>query len=165
MRTSVALPLFALALTATIAAADTSAPAKPSDAAMSTDEAYIVQCERDWAASVATGDTSAVERCLADDFVGVNPKGEMYDKAMIVADTPNAPKHFASNHLNEVKVRFFGDTAIAPGHESWQRHDGEPLKGRFVWTDTWIKRHGKWQIVAAEDLIAPELKQKWLQQR
>jgi hypothetical protein len=27
---------------------------------------------------------------------------------------------------------------------------------RFVWTDTWIRRNGKWQIVAGEDLIAPE---------
>jgi hypothetical protein len=29
-------------------------------------------------------------------------------------------------------------------------------RGRFVWTDTWIRRNGRWQIVAAEDLIAPE---------
>jgi hypothetical protein len=26
----------------------------------------------------------------------------------------------------------------------------------FVWTDTWLLRNGHWQIVAAEDLIAPE---------
>jgi hypothetical protein len=29
-------------------------------------------------------------------------------------------------------------------------------RGRFVWTDTWLQRNGRWQIVAAEDLIAPE---------
>jgi hypothetical protein len=32
----------------------------------------------------------------------------------------------------------------------------ESERGRFVWTDTWIRRDGRWQIVAAEDLIAPE---------
>jgi len=117
-------------------------------------ERYIVESERQWAASVASGDTSTVERILADDFVGVDPKGGPYGKAKMIADTRDAPKYFVSNRLNRVKVRFYGDTAIAQGDESWERHTGE--RGRFVWTDTWIRRHGRWQIVAAEDLIAPE---------
>jgi aminopeptidase C len=53
-----------------------------------------------------------------------------------------------------VKVRFYGNTAIAQGSESWEKRSGE--RGRFVWTDTWLLRNGHWQIVAAEDLIAPE---------
>jgi aminopeptidase C len=53
-----------------------------------------------------------------------------------------------------VKIRFYGDTAIAQGNESWQRRTGE--RGRFVWTDTWLRRNGRWQIVAAEDLTIPE---------
>ena len=35
---------------------------------------YIAESERQWAESVATGDTSASERILADDFIGVDPK-------------------------------------------------------------------------------------------
>jgi hypothetical protein len=31
-----------------------------------------------------------------------------------------------------------------------------PECGPFVWTDTWVRRNGKWQIVAAEHLIVPE---------
>jgi hypothetical protein len=57
-----------------------------------------------------------------------------------------------------VKVRFFGDTAVAQGSESWERRTGKPRLGRFVWTDTWVRRNGHWQIVAAEDLIIPEPK-------
>ncbi len=92
----------------------------------------------------------------ADDFVGVDPKGNFYDKAKMVADTRAAPKYFVSNHLNQVRVRFYGNTAVAQGDESWERRTGEDRSGRFVWTDTWIRRNGQWQIVAAEDLIAPE---------
>ena len=117
-------------------------------------ERYIVESERQWAESVATGDPSVVERILADDFLGVDPKGRLYDKAKMIADTRNAQQYFVSNRLNEVKVRFYGDTAIAQGDESWERRSGE--RGRFVWTDTWIRRNGRWQIVAAEDLVAPE---------
>jgi len=115
---------------------------------------YIVNSEREWAESVATGDTSALERILADDFIGVDPKGRVYDKAQMIADTREAPKFFVSNHLNEVKVRFYGDTAVAQGDETWERRNGE--RGRFVWIDTWVRRNGQWRIVAAEDLIAPE---------
>jgi ketosteroid isomerase-like protein len=119
-------------------------------------EQYIVESERQWAESVATGDTAAVERILADDFLGVDPKGKLYTKAEMVADTRGAPKVYVSNHLNEVKVRFYGDTAVAQGSESWEQRTGTPEYGRFVWTDTWLRRNGKWQIVAAEDLTIAE---------
>jgi ketosteroid isomerase-like protein len=117
-------------------------------------ERYILDSERQWAESVATGDTSGIERILADDFVGVDPKGHLYNKSQMIADTRNAPKTFVSNRLNDVKVRFYGTTAIAQGSETWEKRSGE--RGRFVWTDTWLQRNGRWQIVAAEDLIAPE---------
>ena len=119
-------------------------------------ERYIIESERACAESVATGDSSVVERILADDFVGVDPKGNAYDKSKMVSETREAPKYFVSNHANEIKVRFYGDTAVAQGDETWERRSGDLLRGRFVWTDTWVKRNGKWQIVAAEDLIAPE---------
>jgi len=121
-------------------------------------ERYIIDSERQWAESVATGDTAVLERILADDFVAVDPKGHFYDKATMVAETREAPKYFASNRLNDVKVRFYGDTAVAQGDETWERRSSE--RGRFVWTDTWLRRGGKWQIVAAEDLIAPEQRVK-----
>jgi ketosteroid isomerase-like protein len=117
-------------------------------------ERYILDSERQWAESVAIGDTSAIERILADDFIGVDPKGLLYAKQQMVDETRNAPKYFVSNRLNDVKIRFYGNTAIAQGSETWEKRSGE--HGRFVWTDTWLQRNGHWQIVAAEDLIAPE---------
>jgi len=78
----------------------------------------------------------------------------LYDKAKMISETREGQKFFASNHLNEVKIRFYGDTAVAQGSESWERRTGE--RGRFVWTDTWIHRNGRWEIVAAEDLTVSE---------
>ena len=40
-----------------------------------TDLKYICDSERSWAQSVATGDASTVKHILADDFIGVDPKG------------------------------------------------------------------------------------------
>ena len=117
-------------------------------------ERYILESERQWAESVATGDTSTIERILADDFIGVDPKGRSYAKQQMIDETRDAPKYFVSNRLNDVKLRFYGKTAVAQGSETWEKRTGE--RGRFVWTDTWLERNGRWQIVAAEDLIAPE---------
>ena len=88
----------------------------------------------------------------------VRRTGGVLDEARVkrlcyLEGTPKAPEIFASNAVNDVIVRFYGDTAVAQGNETWHKKSGET--GRFVWTDTWLKRNGRWQIVAAEDLIAP----------
>ena len=116
---------------------------------------YIMESEKQWAEAVASGDSSVVQRILADDFIGVDTKGFQYNKEHEVHNTPEGPKYFKSNHLNDIKIRFYGNMAVAQGDEIWVRYSGEPITGRFVWTDTWLFRNDKWQIVAAEDLIAP----------
>jgi len=122
-------------------------------------EAYIRQSEKDWAESVFIGDSSVINRILADDFLGVDVDGSKYTKKQMAEATITSPEHFISNQVNDVKVRFYGTTAVVQGDETWTRKPGDSLlglvTGRFVWTDTWLLRNGKWQIVAAEDLIAP----------
>lgn len=115
-------------------------------------EQYIKSSESAWAESVATGDSSVVERILAEDCVWVL-EGRILTKSQAVAEAKNGPGDFLSNHLDYAHVRFFGETALVQGSEIWTRKGGR--KGRFVWTDTWLRRNGKWQIVAAEDDSVP----------
>ena len=115
-------------------------------------EQYIKSNESAWAESVATNDASVVERILADDCVWVLD-GRITTKSQAIAEAKSGPGNFLSNHLEYAHVRFFGDTAVVQGSEIWTRKGGH--RGRFVWTDTWLRRHGKWQIVAAEDVYVP----------
>jgi len=120
----------------------------------SADRSYIAQAESDWAEMTVTNDASVLERILADDFVGVATEGgKHYSKADAIAET-KTPTDYVSNHLSEVKIRFYGNTAVAQGSEFWQKKDGKT--GKFVWTDTWVKRHKRWQIVAAQDNAVPD---------
>jgi hypothetical protein len=93
---------------------------------------------------------------IADDFQGTSPSGRRYGKEeAITTDTKSLSRDC---QLGEVKVRFFGDSiAIAYGAESRmdKANDGKETKRCQVWTDTWLKRAGKWQIVAAQDTILP----------
>jgi ketosteroid isomerase-like protein len=120
----------------------------------SSDRAYIRQAESDWAESTATNDVSVLERILADDFVGVDIDGSHYSKAGAITDYRTKPSEFVFNHLNDVEIRFYGETAVAQGNEGWKKK-ADGTTGKFVWTDTWIRRGGKWQVVAAEDLVPP----------
>jgi ketosteroid isomerase-like protein len=119
-------------------------------------EQYIKTSEQQWAEAGIHRDTATVERILADDFLGVAPDGSFYDKAKELTNAKENTEDFLSNHVSSVKIRFFGDTAVAQGTENWQQRSGTPKHGEYVWTDTWVKRREKWQIVAAEDVLVPE---------
>jgi hypothetical protein len=114
-------------------------------------EKYIVDSEAAWAESSVAGDTSVVKRILADDVVWVLD-GRVLDKTQAIADAAE-PGDLVADHLDYAHVRFFGDTALVQGAESWTRRDGS--SGHFVWADTWMRRNGQWQIVMAEDSTAP----------
>lgn len=118
------------------------------------DRAYIEKAESDWAEMTASNDCSVLDRILADDFVGVDVDGSHYTKSGAMQECKKQQSPFEFNHLGKVDIRFFGDTAVAQGHENWKLKNGKT--GTFYWTDTWLKRNGKWQIVAAEDLIPVE---------
>src|SRR6202171_3540593 len=78
---------------------------------------YITESEKQWAKAVASGDSTVVQRILADDFIGVDTMGFQYNKDHEVHNTPEGPKYFKSNHLNDIKIRFYGNMAVAQGDE------------------------------------------------
>jgi len=115
----------------------------------------MIQMEREWAEDGCTQKPAGVA-FLADDFQGTAPDGERYDKA-------EALKHDASLkerdcRLDDAKVRFFGDSvAIIYGSERALHEDKDSKEAMrcLVWTDTWLKRRGKWEIVAVQDTSVP----------
>jgi len=111
---------------------------------------YIRTSEEGWAKSVATNDASVVRRILANDFVWVLD-GRVLDKKTAVAEAAGGPGPFLSNIPDYVHIRFFGDTAVAQGSETWTKTGGR--RGRFIWTDTWVNRGNCWQIVNAQDTV------------
>jgi uncharacterized protein (TIGR02246 family) len=116
-------------------------------------EADIREIEQAWAQVAVSGDVAVIERIFADDFLGVSPEGQHYTKREFIENTRSHPLGYVSNRLNDVKVRFFGNVAVAQGNETFAKKSGE--QGRYVWTDVLEHRDGRWQIVAAQDVVAP----------
>lgn len=119
---------------------------------------YIVDSERKWAESACT--RSGIEaKILADDFQGTSPTdGSRYDKAQALA-VPDDPKDVATEcRLLDAKVRWFGaNLAVVYGSETATRKNkrGKPEPRCLTWTDTWLKREGNWQVIAAQDAYFP----------
>jgi len=115
----------------------------------------MIAAEAKWANSACTPQPD-LKDVIADDFQGTSPSGSRYDKAKAIATDGKSVSRDCQ--LGEVKVRFFGDSiAIAYGAESAvsKAKDGNETKRCLIWTDTWLKRAGKWQIVAAQDTDIP----------
>ena len=115
------------------------------------DERIIAEGERAWGQAYVTGDLATVRHLLADDFLGVDPRGRIYNKAAVLSDVREEP-HSLLDEVGPVTVRFYGDTAIAQAHERQVGPAPERDPTRTVFTDTWVKLGGQWRIVAAEDL-------------
>ena len=119
-------------------------------------EAYMWKAEEDWAALAVRRIPGLIERILADDYVGVNSDTVVRDKAKMIALASEEPSGtYVSSKLDYVHYRHFGDTVIAQGGESLQRKDGGPDYS-LIWTDVWMWRNGKWQIVASQDSVLPK---------
>jgi hypothetical protein len=118
-------------------------------------EAYMRKAETDWADLAVRNNPGLTERILADDYVGVNSDTAVRDKAKMVALASGKPSGtYVSSKLDYVHYRHFGDMVLEQGQESLQRGDGKPGLS-LIWTDVWMWRNGKWQVVASQDSVLP----------
>lgn len=113
---------------------------------------FMIDQERKWAEGVCV-DNGVVAGLLAEDFQGTAVNGARFAKADELKDE-KGPRSAHDCGLDEARVRFFGDDlAIVYGREHAIGKDRAHPDAKVcqVWTDTWLKRDGKWQIIASQD--------------
>ena len=117
---------------------------------------YIIGMERKWAEGVCV-DNGVVLGLLADDFQGTSTSGARFIKADELRDE-KGPRVAHGCGLDSAKVHFFGDSlALVYGSEHAIGKDKSKPGAKVcqVWTDTWLKRNGTWQIIASQDNRIP----------
>ena len=92
-----------------------------------------------------------VQSILADDFVHVLPVGfiSKEDQLAFLRKHPNAFP--GSKDFEELRVRIYGDVAIATGIVS-TIHDPGNKADRTAFTDVFVRRDEKWLAVNAQEL-------------
>jgi hypothetical protein len=137
----------------------TAAYGQPSHWAAADDKTanFMIDMERKWAEGVCVNN-GVISELLADDFQGTNTRGERYNKEDELRDEKGS--HSARGcAIDDAKVRFFfsapGDENVAiiygSEHAIGKDKAHPDAKQCQIWTDTWLKRNGKWQIAAAQD--------------
>lgn len=114
---------------------------------------WMIEQARAWA-DQACGGKWVVSELFADDFRGTSPNGTRYSKPAGEPVFDGKTPRSSDCRLDEADVRFFGDdVAVMYGAESKTvpLPDGKTERRCLVWTDTWMKRNGKWQIIAVQD--------------
>ena len=143
---------FVVAIAATLLLGSAHAQQSHWAAAEDQNAKYIIDMERKWAEGVCANN-GVVASLLADDFQGTSTHGARFNKADELRDEKG--EHIAHDcELDEAKVHFFGDSlAIVYGREHAVGKDKSQPNAKVcqVWTDTWLKREGKWQIIASQD--------------
>jgi len=120
----------------------------------SSTQRIILQLEEQWRLAQHHNDTAAFRRLLAPDLTFIGTSGSFRDRADYIASRsaswiPRAKSFTAS----ELRVRIYGATAIVTGREQ-TTGAGVGFSARF--TDVWLRRRGRWQLVAAQRTdIAP----------
>jgi hypothetical protein len=113
---------------------------------------YIIDMEQKWAEGVCV-DNGVVAGLLAEDFQGTSPAGARFTKADELKDE-KGPRTAHDCGVDEAKVHFFGDSlAVVYGREHAVGKDKSQPNAKVcqIWTDTWLKRGDKWQIIASQD--------------
>lgn len=104
-------------------------------------EDRLIQLDKAWTFAELKGDKKAAAAMVAEDYVGTTLRGEIENKAQYLAQlAPNADMVKADDY----KVRVFGNMAIMT-----HRATVEGVRNiQFRSTHVWMKRGGKWLIVA-----------------
>ena len=110
-------------------------------------EQEIKRLENEWLNSYLRGDQQTFERIVADDFTRTDESGKFATKAEEKELIQAPPASVNASLTNEdIKVRVYGETAVVTGRIVSKVQDSLNFQSRF--TDTFVKRKGRWQVVA-----------------
>jgi len=104
--------------------------------------------------SVAPGNAEPFKKYFAEDAMFFDEKGRSMDKAALVQDVQPLPKGYSGTiKLMRPKSHIEGDVAILSYDlDETETIFGQNMTARYHETDTWMRRNGKWQIVAGQVL-------------
>jgi ketosteroid isomerase-like protein len=111
----------------------------------------IENLESQWRTALMQNDVATINRLLADDYLGINPNGTLETKADALALRRSGTVKISSIDPSNLKIRVYGDTAVATSQVELQGHDGErDISGRYHYTRVYSHKSGEWKVVSFE---------------
>jgi len=105
--------------------------------------------------AVASGDWAVWDKYLDDSISYTGEDGRSLTKAQLREEMkPLPPGYSGTIELESADVRVYGDVAIV-SHEELEREEvfGQKLVSRYHATDTWLRKGGRWRLIASQVLV------------
>jgi hypothetical protein len=113
--------------------------------------AAITKLENDAVKADLANDKAFYEKVLADNWTGGDSGGVWFTKAELLKMMDD-PEHNKTNSekISELKVRIYGNTAVATYKDTYDSLlKGEHRARTVIGTDTFVKIGGEWKQVAS----------------
>jgi hypothetical protein len=129
-------------------ATHTTAPSRP------TPSLFPIQLEDRWTTALVKRDVHTFDQLLATNFVYTENASVMNRGEVIKSVTGPDKVEWARNE--GMRLHDFGDVQVITGvlHLKGKGRKGS-FDRRYQFTDTWQRRNGRWQIIAAQDYLIP----------
>jgi hypothetical protein len=133
------------ALTLTLVGSTT--PTARADDAAEAEVIRATECKR--VRALVEADMEVARPLHADDFQLINPVGESYSKGQYLAGIASGQFDYLFWKPEAIQVRLYGNAAVIRYQSELEIVvDGKKVPRRRHWhTDSYEKRHGRWQIV------------------
>jgi ketosteroid isomerase-like protein len=122
------------------------------------DASTLLYMEREWNDAAKRGDAAWFEHNYADDASDINSRtGVQHTKAEEIASMKGDKTVLDSLELSDLVARVEGNAAIVTGINDVRGKDekGQAFTRRTRFTDTYIKRDGRWQVWATQGTVIP----------
>lgn len=120
-------------------------------------EQAVMQMEEALRVAISKGDMKAYGRIVGDDYVYTNQDAVVRTKAQMMSAYNSGSLKYESVMFDEIKVHAYGDTAVVTGRNTAKGQDnGKDIGGQYRYTRVYVKRQGRWQLVATQGTRIPE---------
>ena len=114
-------------------------------------EKELIKLENEWGDALIKHDPAPIDKMIADDFIGIND-GNAYTKAELLEFIKSYKGEYTSLVADEWKARVYGDAAVVIARMTYKMQlEGKGIAGQQRFTDTWIRRDGRWQCAAGHN--------------
>lgn len=118
---------------------------------MHPDEVELIELQQLLARAWVTGNRATLEQIIASDWQSIGPDGSISERGRVFADVFETHAHkIRSLRINDVTARVFGDAAVVTGRtHGIGEFEGAGYDVVIRFTDTFVRRDGRWQAVAS----------------
>ncbi len=126
------------------------------------DAGVLTKMLNEFLVGAGKNDAAVHDTFWADDLIYTRSAGVRIDKAELMKGVRSAPAAKAGDPVSvytaeDIKILQYGDTAVVAFRlvSTTTKSDGTKTVGNNLNTGTFVKRSGKWQVVAWQSTVVP----------